>query len=89
MTEILDGYATELEAKKQSEMAQHTLRIRYFEEERRAWDSYAAAAVSGLMSQYSVNAHVYETVKRITEFAADVADKILEERKNRYGSVES
>ena len=88
MTEILDGYATELEAKKQLKLAQQALQVRFCEEERRAWDRYAAAAVSGIMSQYSVNAHVYETVKRITEFAADVADKLMEERKKRYGSIE-
>jgi hypothetical protein len=54
-------------------------------EEKLAWDRFAASALAGIMSQYSVNAHVHETVLRIAEFAADAADNLVEERRKRYG----
>jgi hypothetical protein len=99
MAEILDGYATELEANKQSRLDQlRQARLAAFidaqidleaQKDKEVWDAFAAAALASVVRQLPSNCCVKDVVGEQCAYAAAIADHMLDERKKRYGSVES
>jgi len=47
------------------------------------WDTYAAAALNGLLSSGALKS--MDAANELTKFAAELADGLMSERNKRYG----